>query len=271
MKRDHGGSLPRFFIASITDSGCGIVQRADDPAVGQEDHPVGVARRHRVVGDHDHRLAELADAAAQQRPAPPRRPGSRGCRWARRRRRSSGRLASARAIATRCCCPPDSSAGRCRSRRGQPHRLDDRGQPRRVRGAARDVERQRDVVARGQRRQQVVGLEDEPDPVAAQPGELPLRAAPLISVPPIQTCPEVAASRPAMQCIRVDLPEPEGPIIAVKEPAGMSRLTPVQRGDGRLALSRRPSPGLSRGAGVHAVVGVLMAGPLSCWLHGDER
>jgi hypothetical protein len=30
--------------------------------------------------------------------------------------------------------------------------------------------------------------------------------------------PEVAVSRPAMQCISVDLPEPEGPIMAVKWP-----------------------------------------------------
>src|SRR5215469_3905100 len=50
---------------------------------------------------------------------------------------------------------------------------------------------------------------------------------PLISVPPIQDRPEVATSRPAMQFIKVDLPEPEGPIIALKEPVGMSRLTPA--------------------------------------------
>jgi hypothetical protein len=34
--------------------------------------------------------------------------------------------------------------------------------------------------------------------------------------PPIQTSPWVAMSRPARQCISVDFPEPEGPMIAVK-------------------------------------------------------
>jgi len=47
-----------------------------------------------------------------------------------------------------------------------------------------------------------------------------------ISVSPIQIRPLVTWSRLAMQCIRVDLPEPDGPITAVKEPAGMSRSTP---------------------------------------------
>lgn len=37
--------------------------------------------------------------------------------------------------------------------------------------------------------------------------------------------PEVRVSSPAAQCIRVDLPEPEGPMIAVKRPTGKSTLT----------------------------------------------
>ena len=45
------------------------------------------------------------------------------------------------------------------------------------------------------------------------------------SVPPIQICPLVTASSPAMQCISVDLPDPDGPITAINEPAGMSKLT----------------------------------------------
>ena len=40
---------------------------ADDLAVGEEDHAVGVRRRHRVVGDHDDRLAHVVDGAAQER------------------------------------------------------------------------------------------------------------------------------------------------------------------------------------------------------------
>ena len=35
-------------------------------------------------------------------------------------------------------------------------------------------------------------------------------------VSPIHTSPRVTLSSPARQCIRVDLPDPEGPMIAVK-------------------------------------------------------
>ena len=34
----------------------------------------------------------------------------------------------------------------------------------------------------------------------------------------MKTWPEVSVSRPARQCISVDLPEPDGPMIAVKRP-----------------------------------------------------
>ena len=35
----------------------------------------------------------------------------------------------------------------------------------------------------------------------------------------------------------VDLPDPDGPMIAAKRPAGKSTVTPGQRVDGRLALA----------------------------------
>src|ERR687886_1740039 len=38
----------------------------DDPAVGEDEQPVGVGGGGRVVRDHDDRLAELVDGAAQQ-------------------------------------------------------------------------------------------------------------------------------------------------------------------------------------------------------------
>jgi hypothetical protein len=38
--------------------------------------------------------------------------------------------------------------------------------------------------------------------------------------------PDVRKSRPATQCSSVDLPEPEGPMIAVKRPAPNSTVTP---------------------------------------------
>jgi len=47
----------------------------------------------------------------------------------------------------------------------------------------------------------------------------------VISVPPIHTCPPSALSSPAMQCISVDLPDPDGPMMAVKVPVPISRQT----------------------------------------------
>ena len=41
-----------------------------------------------------------------------------------------------------------------------------------------------------------------------------------------ETEPEVSVSRPATQCISVDLPEPDGPMMAVKWPAAKSTVTP---------------------------------------------
>ena len=46
------------------------------------------------------------------------------------------------------------------------------------------------------------------------------------SASPIQTSPEDSVSSPARQWSRVDFPEPEGPMIAVKRPFSMSRLMP---------------------------------------------
>ena len=83
----------------------------------------------------------------------------------------SGRLASARATATRCCWPPDSSDGRCFRRFVEADGLDDLVEPRGVGLAAGEAGGQRDVLRRGERRDEVERLEDEPDPVAAQLGE----------------------------------------------------------------------------------------------------
>ncbi len=52
-----------------------------------------------------------------------------------------------------------------------------------------------------------------------------LSLRPVISVSPIQIRPSETVSSPARQCIRVDLPEPEGPMIAVNLPRWMSTST----------------------------------------------
>ena len=48
----------------------------------------------------------------------------------------------------------------------------------------------------------------------------------VISKPAIQTLPSVGLSSPARMCIRVDLPEPDGPMIAVRQPSSISSETP---------------------------------------------
>jgi hypothetical protein len=45
------------------------------------------------------------------------------------------------------------------------------------------------------------------------------------SVSPMSTWPDVRVSRPARQCISVDLPEPDGPMMAVKAPLSRSTET----------------------------------------------
>ncbi len=48
----------------------------------------------------------------------------------------------------------------------------------------------------------------------------------VMSTSPISTAPEVTVSSPARQCRNVDLPEPDGPMIAVNRPRGNAAETP---------------------------------------------
>ena len=59
----------------------------------------------------------------------------------------------------------------------------------------------------------------------------------VISVPSSTTVPEVGRSSPARMCISVDLPEPDGPMIAVKRPRSKSTRHAVERVDGGLPLA----------------------------------
>ena len=49
---------------------------------------------------------------------------------------------------------------------------------------------------------------------------------PVMSWPATVTSPAVGWSRPARMCMSVDLPEPDGPMTAVRRPAVMSTDTP---------------------------------------------
>ena len=145
-----------------------------DPPVGEEHHAVGATRRGRLVRDHHDGLAELvrgtphegqeldADDCESSWPV-----GSSA-------KTISGRETSARAAATRCCWPPESSVGRCLSRVAQMKRVDDLLHPVAFGLAPRDVQRQPDVLERGQGRNEIECLEDEADTVAPHLRDLAL-------------------------------------------------------------------------------------------------
>ena len=83
-----------------------------------------------------------------------------------------GAFATARAIATRCCSPPESSAGRCLSRSAEAEEPQElaRARPRlRLREPADEL-RHDHVLERREFRQQVVELVDEADLLATQAG-----------------------------------------------------------------------------------------------------
>ena len=103
--------------------------------------------------------------------------------------------------------------------------------------AAVQAQRQADVLGDRERRHQVEGLEDEPDPLAPQDRQPPL-AEPARSVSPSATVPEVGRSSPAATFRNVLLPEPDGPMIAVNDPAEPDA-DPVERDD----RARRPRRG----------------------------
>ena len=85
---------------------------------------------------------------------------------------SVGIDAIARATATRCCWPPESSLGRCFRRSVEADDVDHRAQPLLVGLGAGERHRQRDVLLGAERREQVEGLEHEADALAAEPGQL---------------------------------------------------------------------------------------------------
>ena len=49
-----------------------------------------------------------------------------------------------------------------------------------------------------------------------------------MSWPPTYTWPEVGRSRPAMQCMSVDFPDPDGPMTAVNRPRSKVTVMPAR-------------------------------------------
>ena len=126
----------------------------------------------RVVGDHDRRLAvaRRPSRAAASRISPlvveSRLPVGSSANM------TVGCETSARAIATRCCWPPESSDGRCVRRSPRPTLAISSSTQAVVGLAAGEREREEDVLLRRQHRQQVEELEDEADVLAAELGQL---------------------------------------------------------------------------------------------------
>ena len=224
-------------MRSRTRSARRVVHLVDDPAVGEEDDAVGVGGGGGVVGDHDDGLAERrrrlsrrnASTSAPARES--RLPVGSSAKMI------SGRVTRARAAATRCCWPPESWFGLLRSRSRRPtvsmtlssHSWSG------LRPAM--SMRQRDVLERGQRGHQVERLEDEARPGRGAGGSGRRRRRWSGRCRRCETVPDVAASSPAQTCIRVDLPDPLGPMMAVNRPVSNATETPS-----RARTSASPSP-----------------------------
>ena len=93
-------------------------------------------------------------------------------------RMSFGSFTSARAMATRCCSPPDSSIGRWPRPIGQADRAASASRAAVADGSARHarvLRRQRHVLGGGERRHEVEGLEHEAHRAGSDPGAFPIR------------------------------------------------------------------------------------------------
>ena len=212
----------------------GAPEVPDDVAVGQEQDAVGDRRGVRVVGDHHRRLAvarRRSGAAASRISAlvvESRLPVGSSANT------TVGRETSARAIATRCCWPPESSDGRWLRRSPRPTVRDQLVEPRRVRLARR---RSR---AGGAMFSSAVSIGSRLKNWKMKPmcsrRSWSARASPSVgdvASRRSQTSPAVGRSSPARICMSVDLPEPDGPMIAVSLPLGDRRAR-------RRAARRRP-------------------------------
>ena len=199
------------------------------------------------VGDDDHREA----VARQGRPSRQKdfAPVIRGSSAlvGSSKRIARGSIARARAIATRCCWPPDSSPGIAWSLSSRPTRSSKVRarasacvaiQPQDVGiGALGDVLQHRPV------REQVEPLEDHADAAADPACRIVARALGLRAgvdrivdfqlAVDAQTRPDWNGSRPLMQRRNVLLPLPDGPMIAATSPRATSRQASMPRSTSR--------------------------------------
>jgi hypothetical protein len=148
-------------------AGAWRLERPGDLAVGEQQNAVGVCRRHRIVGDHDHCVPVLVDDLAEQgEHLVPGVSVQRSCR-----------LVGEHHLRPGDECPGDRdplllAAGELRGAVAQalvqPDPGGDLTDGRAPRPVAVQPQRQRDVLGDGERWQQVEGLEHEPDPLTPQ-------------------------------------------------------------------------------------------------------
>ena len=106
MRSTSRGEVEALELASFGGDALAAVGRGglgDDLTVDQEDHAVGVGRRDRVVGDHHDGLPERPATGRGAAPAPPARSIVSSAPVGSSAKVIAARLASARAMATRCC------------------------------------------------------------------------------------------------------------------------------------------------------------------------
>ena len=200
----------------------------------------------RVVGGDQRRHARLAHQRAPARRT--RRSAVAGSRLPVGSSASSSRgaLASARAMATRCCSPPDSSRRPVVGALAEAQlveQLPARAPAPRRWPSAGDHLRQRHILHRRELRQQVMELVDEADVVrrtaCARRRSGRRRRGRRSMTSPASGC----SSSPAI-CSSVDLPAPDGPTSATISPAATSRSAPLQhrqrRRPGDVSAARRP-------------------------------
>ena len=149
---------------------------------------------------------------------------------------TAGLETSARATATRCCWPPESSEGRWVRRSSSPTV--------RTSCSSHSASGLRPAIDSGSTRfssavrtgSRLKNWKTKPSLSRRSLVRSPSSRA-VISSPSRVTVPEVGLSRPARMCIRVDLPDPDGPMIAVKCPRSKPVLTST-----RASTAAAPSP-----------------------------
>ena len=176
------------------------------------------------MGDQQQGGAVSRRAGRTAGPSPPgRRPGP-DCRSARRPAAAAAGAPKARASADPLLLAAGELAGQVRQPLAQADQA--AGGPRPSASVGRPFHRNCHIFQRGHGRDQVEGLEDHADILAAERRQAVLVQSRRRSVAGHTAAPLVARSSPAITINRVDLPEPEGPTRLTASPAAISRSMP---------------------------------------------